>query len=1128
MRHLLALFAIGTLPFLPSFTPRAFATSDLPRLVMPAAHGEAVYHLVATPDGRWVISGTTKGQLKLWDATSGTEVRTISVGKIGDENLVALRVRNNTQIYVVCTRHVHILEVPSLKTLNSIESRHDLANAVVSADGESLWLGSSHGANLYVFQLRRGRFPLRQIMQRPRTPNTIPGWGVPDISPDGRYALVREAYDAPTVLVRFETGETVYTLPAAEKRGPRNESEFSINWSGDSRIVYSQIRGADGTRNQIDFINPDTRQVEWTTELAVAKNAIYWPKRGTPGQPQVLSNLKKILFIEGNKVDGPYDFSGNYYVSTASFAGDSRHLFCATTEGDVLKTQTYQLRKFDRARGSFSEPWSPPAYQTTLIAGSPLGDTLLVSDRREDAKLIQLGRGGIHITHIPVSRLFDATFAPDGTHAFYFHGDHDNRTSATLDVANPSRPRIARLPFESMSRGSFGNIVLSPSGKLAVDIRTGSTPVTVFDPSTGRVVRNFPNGHYSYDLTSGSAAFSADDRSLVYFTSEKTENGSRSVHCYDLESGQKRWTRNNLSHPFATFRFSPDGNEIYAVGIHSSPKLFVFNAATGETVREVILPDNDQSAQAIFNPGGTEIAFPSAKEILFASVADGREIRRLSHDSQTAEHLTYLGENRIASAGSDNAIRLWDIPSNTLLGTLSFSRDGTQWAFVHPSGRFEATDGFQEQMYFMQGAAKVPLSAYSEAYHTPGLIGQLMAGETIAAPMIELKDLTEPPKVTLELAGTRNLTVEDAPQEVTTEQATLRISAQSADSKVAEIRLYHNGKLVESRTRNLTVEDDTTDVDLGKGGKREDITVILLPGENAFRAVALNAQRTESKPAQLILDYKPTASAAAASTGRTGGGLQLHLLVVGINTYKNPKYNLNYAVPDATAVRDLVERASTGIFSKINVTTLFNEKATRAALTEAFASIAQAAGPRDVFVFYYAGHGVMSGDARPEFFLAPYELTQLYGADEQLRTKAISSAELLAFSQKIPAQKQLFLLDACQSAGALTTVAMRGAAEEKAVAQLARASGTHWITASGSEQFASEFEKLGHGTFTYALLEALAGKADNGDGRVTVNELKAFLETQVPELTKLHKGTPQYPASYGFGQDFPLAVTSQR
>ena len=101
---------------------------------------------------------------------------------------------------------------------------------------------------------------------------------------------------------------------------------------------------------------------------------------------------------------------------------------------------------------------------------------------------------------------------------------------------------------------------------------------------------------------------------------------------------------------------------------------------------------------------------------------------------------------------------------------------------------------------------------------------------------------------------------------------------------------------------------------------------------------------------------------------------------------------------------------------------------------------------------------------------------------------------------------------------------MRGAAEEKAIAQLARSTGTHWLTASGSEQFASEFDQLGHGAFTFVLLEALAGKAAGDDGRVTVNELKAYLDRVVPEVTKKYNGQEQYPASFGFGQDFPVSV----
>ena len=58
--------------------------------------------------------------------------------------------------------------------------------------------------------------------------------------------------------------------------------------------------------------------------------------------------------------------------------------------------------------------------------------------------------------------------------------------------------------------------------------------------------------------------------------------------------------------------------------------------------------------------------------------------------------------------------------------------------------------------------------------------------------------------------------------------------------------------------------------------------------------------------------------------------------------------------------------------------------------------------------------------------------------------------------------------------------------EERAIAQLARSTGTYWITATGSDQFATEFEELGHGVFTYSLIEGLKGMADNGDSKITI------------------------------------------
>ena len=66
--------------------------------------------------------------------------------------------------------------------------------------------------------------------------------------------------------------------------------------------------------------------------------------------------------------------------------------------------------------------------------------------------------------------------------------------------------------------------------------------------------------------------------------------------------------------------------------------------------------------------------------------------------------------------------------------------------------------------------------------------------------------------------------------------------------------------------------------------------------------------------------------------------------------------------------------------------------------------------------------------------------------------------------------------------------------------------------------------KLGHGVFTYALIQGLNGEADNGDGKITVKELDAYLNDKVPELTEKFRGKRQDANSNSAGQDFPIVI----
>jgi uncharacterized caspase-like protein len=73
--------------------------------------------------------------------------------------------------------------------------------------------------------------------------------------------------------------------------------------------------------------------------------------------------------------------------------------------------------------------------------------------------------------------------------------------------------------------------------------------------------------------------------------------------------------------------------------------------------------------------------------------------------------------------------------------------------------------------------------------------------------------------------------------------------------------------------------------------------------------------------------------------------------------------------------------------------------------------------------------------------------------------------------------------------------------------RLTRSRGRVVITASGPNEVALELPALGHGIFTYYLLEGLSGKADrNGDGIVTVSELYEYVEDQVDRRARAAGG----------------------
>jgi WD40 repeat protein len=593
----------------------------------------------------------------------------------------------------------------------------------------------------------------------------------------------------------------------------------------------------------------------------------------------------------------------------------------------------------------------------------------------------------------------------------------------------------------------------------------------------------------------------ADNDTKIIAACEKTTN------VYDIQNMQliKRYTPHNLGFCIQTI-----SNEyiLSAGGTKKKGAMTLWNYNTGKTISNTFKGIDQVVAECDISPDKSTIVaalgfwhgYIGYEKPMEVKVWDGKTggIKGILQHQDKCKGVFFSANGElIYTVTYSGSIIFWETKSLKKICTIE-NLSNNRWVAYTPDGYFDGNQSGIATLHFVKGLDVLPLESLYEQYYSPKHILQVLSGEKIKRPSINISQINMPPIVEITNLAKNSIVTNPALQ--------ITIKATDQGGGIDEIRLYHNGKLLDGTSRGFR-----------SVGQTHEFTVTLTDGENRIKATAFNSQRTESIPDEIVVNYKAPQQVKP----------NMHILAVGINTYLNPKYNLNYAKNDADAFVKSLSTGASSLFGKVEVTSINDANATKTGIVAAFDRIKATAKAEDVFVFYYAGHGVMStgnDTEKPLFYLIPHDVTKMYEADDMLKRLGISANEIGEFSKNIKAQKQLFVIDACQSGGAMQTLASRGASEEKAIAQLARSTGTYFIAASGTEQFATEVAELGHGVFTYAVIEALKGSCKSQDGRVTVNLLKSCVEDLVPELSKKHKGQPQFPTGYGFGMDFPIVI----
>jgi hypothetical protein len=655
---------------------------------------------------------------------------------------------------------------------------------------------------------------------------------------------------------------------------------------------------------------------------------------------------------------------------------------------------------------------------------------------------------------------FNAAFSKNGNFAAWAYADSLCLFNLNEGITKKYATAQKREAVDIASDGRF-YLTYLPTENF------NKTPnaIRINDVSTGRNIQTIPGSF-------NSAVFSLDGNTVL------TGDNYGCVCIYDIASGSKVQTFGGAK-PCPQKQMEISFNRYLVTATHFPIPGDTINWYVWDLQNASLLKTVDNNLYNIDD-------FLPYFETGSLNKESGKTLTVLSMGSTSAD------QNYSASfSDSAHAVKIFDRNSKKEIAQCIVFDNG-EWIIITPEGYFNASQNGAKHINVRVGKEVYSIDNFYEKFYNPVYVASILQGKQVDAVADIRNGVLAPPevKITSPMPG----------KEFTSDIATITVSARDMGGGIDEIRLYQNGK---------ALGDDTRGLKAAASGNEEikTFTVTLVDGDNTFRAVAFSKDRTASNPCELVVHL--TAQQKDVS---------MHILTTGINNYKNPALNLNYAEPDAKGIADFFRHSGSGLFKKVTISELYNEQATKASVLSQLSEL-QNTNPQDVVLIYLAGHGDNIND---KWYFIPYELTYPEN-QEDIRTKAISCDELKDYITKIKAQKILMLIDACKSGAVL--VAFRGFEDRKALSQLSRATGMYVVAASAKDQYATEVKELGHGVFTYTVLEGLKGKAAAQGEPVTVLKLIAYIQEELPAITKKYNQEEQYPVmGSSQGMDFPLVI----
>ena len=598
-----------------------------------SGHSDCICSVSFSPDGRRILTSSEDTTARIWDAATGKELLLLNDHN-GTVYVAAFSADSRRVVTCSWDKTAKVWDAATGKVLLTFTNHAGPVVAVAfSPDGQQI-ATCSEDATAKIWEAASGNVLVT-------LPGQGPGFCWVAFSPQGR-RLITASYDGTATVWHTATWKELVTL-----RGHRqwvNTARFSPD--GQRILTASDDRTAKvweaATGKELFTITGHGDKVNDATFSADGQRII------------TASDDRTARLWTAAAGQGPLILKGHdAKLGNAAFSPDGRLI--ATSGADRL------ARIWDAATGQPLRTLNGHTLEVRWVAFSPDGSRIATASGDQTARIWDTNGKYLFPLQGHNARLLCVAFSPDGRRLVTSSADF---TAKVWDAASGNS-----LLTLSGHSNTVHAVAFSPDGRRIATASDDNT-AKVWDAASGRELLTFRK-HNAEVL---SIAFSPDGRRLV------TGSMDHTARVWDPDSGEELLQLAGHSREVLSVTFSPDGQRI-VTGDHDGT-VKVWDTTTGEEL--LVLKGHDELAYSVaFSADGQRIA--TASEDHTAKVWDAATTNQVTvwqrEESQATARLELVRRQQAAAAERARALRAQDpggIKQWLVLGPLNATDQGLE------------------------------------------------------------------------------------------------------------------------------------------------------------------------------------------------------------------------------------------------------------------------------------------------------------------------------------------------------------------------------------------------------------------------------------------------------------------